>query len=89
MLTSVNGGTGALKLELVITELDLLELNLPVSLAADGNVLDLASVSIVIDTTKDGLSAIFFRGTKTEREDGSIKQALVDHAVERRCDVVD
>lgn len=87
--SSVNGGTRVLELELFVAKRNSLELDLPVALAPDGHVLDLASVRRVVDTAKHGLASILFRGAETEGEDGLVDQLLVDHIVERRDNVVD
>lgn len=72
-LTSVNCSTGVLEFQFFISKGYTLEFDLPVSLATDRDVGDLAGVCIMIDTTEDGLTAICLRGTETEGEHGRIE----------------
>lgn len=87
-LTSVNGSTGVLELEFIVTELNLLQFHLPVRLPPDRDVLDLATVRGLIDPSEDGFTAILFRATETEGEHGRVDELLVHHVVEGRGDVV-
>lgn len=86
--SSVDGSTGALELERLLAKLDLLELDLPVALAADGDVINLARVVLVVDGAKGGLALLGIRA-EPESEHGRVEQTLVDHVVERRDDVLD
>jgi hypothetical protein len=86
---SIDGGASVLKLENLITESNRLELNLPISLATNGNVIDLASVVVGVNATKDGLAWVFLRVTDTEREDRFVEKTLVEEFVEGRSDVID
>lgn len=67
---------------------DAIKVDLPVSLAADGNVDDLASVVVLIRATKDNLGSIAILA-EVKGEDGLVDQLLVNHVVERRHDLVD
>jgi hypothetical protein len=87
--SGIDSSSSVLQLELLLSETNLLQLDLPVSLSPDGNVLDLASVGILVNTTKDGLSSILFAGSESEREYGLIEQLLVKHVVEGGYNVVD
>lgn len=88
-LTSVDGSTGVLKLKLVITKGNLLKVNFPVGLAAHRDVMKLASIRSLIDSTKDGLASVFLAGSDAEGEYRGIEELLVDHVVERWGNVVD
>lgn len=89
MLTGINRCTCALELEFVVPELHLLQLNFPIGPAPEGDVIDGAFVSLVVNATENCLATILFRGANAERENGGIKKPLVDHIVERWCNVVD
>src|ERR1700689_4988529 len=82
-LTGVNRGTGILEFQFVISEGHTLNFDLPVSLATNRDIGNLAGVRIVVDTTEDSLATVLLRGTETEGEDRRVEQALVNHAVER------
>ena len=87
-LTGVNSGASVLKFELVVTKLDLLQLNLPVGLAADGDVVKLAVEGVLVNTTEDSFATILLRRSETEREHGLVEETLVHHLIERRHDAV-
>ena len=56
----VDGGASVLELELIITKPNLLKLNLPVGLPADGDVGDAAFVVSWVDTTENGFATVIF-----------------------------
>jgi hypothetical protein len=87
--TGVDSSPSSLQLQSLFTKRDSLELYLPVPLPPQRDVLELALVRILVDPSKDGLTAILFRVTHPEREDGLIQQSLIDHVVERRRNLVD
>ena len=87
-LTSIDSSTSVLQLKNVITKLDLLKLNLPVSLAANGNVVQLPIEGAFVDASENGFAAILLRRSQAEREDRLIQKTLVDHLVEWRGNVV-
>jgi len=60
-LTGVNGSTGVLKLNFIIPEGDLLQLNLPVCLATNRSIGKLTSEGSLVNTTEEGLATIGFR----------------------------
>jgi hypothetical protein len=86
----VKDGTGVVQGSRLATEGDLVEVNLPVSLAAERDLGHLAGVVIFVDTTEHGLalSALIVGVAEVEAEDGLIKEALVKHAVKRRDNAV-
>ena len=63
-----------LELEDLIAELDLLQLDLPVSLPPDGNVLDFALEGRIVNATEESLASIFLGVTDTEGEDRLVKE---------------
>jgi hypothetical protein len=86
----VKDGTGVVQRSRLVTEGDLIEVDLPVGLAAEGNLGQLASVVVLVDTTEQGLalSALIVGVAEVEAEHGLVEQTLVDHAVERRDNAV-
>ena len=87
--TRVDSSPSTLQLQSLFTKRDSLELYLPVPLPPQRNVLELALVRILVDPSKDGLTAILFRVTHPEGEDRLVQQSLIDHVVERRRNLVD
>jgi hypothetical protein len=81
--TGVEDGTSVLLLSNLIAESNGFEVNLPVSLAAEGNVLDVSSELGLIDTTKGSL-ALAILVIEVESKDGLVQKLLVDHLVEGR-----
>jgi hypothetical protein len=65
-LTSVNCSSSVFKLKGIVPEGNRLERNLPVGLATNGNIVDLALVVAFIDATKDYLTRILFTASDTE-----------------------
>lgn len=86
--TSVKNGTGVLLLSNLVAESNRVEVDLPVSLAAERNVLDVALVVGLVNTTKDNLALTLLVG-QVEGKDGLVQELLVDHLVEGGDDVVD
>lgn len=89
LLTSVDGGTSVLEFEFFTAKFDLFKLDLPVSLAANGNIVDLASVMAGVDATENCFSTICIGIAQSESKDRFVEELLVDHVVEGGCDVVD
>jgi hypothetical protein len=87
--SGVDGRAGALQLELLVAKANLLKLDLPVTLTADGHILDLASVGRLVDTAKDGVASVLLGRAEAEGEDGLVEETLVEHVVEGGHDVVD
>lgn len=85
--TGVDRGARVVEVEGLAAKVDLLELDLPVPPPADGDVVNPALVVLVVDATKDGL-ALLRVAAHPERKDGLVEEALVDHVVERRDDVL-
>ena len=87
----VEDGTGVVQRSRLVTEGDLIEVDLPVSLAAEGNLGQLAGVVVLVDTTEQGLAlgTLIVGVAEVEAEDGLVEKTLVDHAVERRHNAVD
>lgn len=86
--TGVKNGTGVLLLSNLVAESNGVEVDLPVSLAAERNVLNIALVAGLVNTTKDNL-ALALLVSQVEGKDGVIQELLVDHLVEGGDDVVD
>lgn len=90
--SSVKDDTGLGQLSSLVAEADGVEVNLPVCLASQRNLGQLASIVALINTTKDGFrsSLILACGVaQVESEDGFINKTLIDKAVERGNDLVD
>jgi hypothetical protein len=89
--TSVQDDTSVVHLSGLVTEGDRIEVNLPVSLAPQRNLGELAGVVVLVHATKGylGLGAFVVGVSEVEGEDGFVQQALVQHVVERRDDLVD
>lgn len=88
VLTSVDGSAGVLELQFIVTKRNLLEFNLPVSLATNRGVVDLARIGTGVNTTEDSLTAVVLRRAQTEGEHRLGDDTLVDQLVEYRGDVV-
>lgn len=86
--TRVDRGARVFQLERLVSELDLFELDLPVTPPPHGDILDLALEVLLVDATKDGL-ALLGVGAHPERKDGFVEEALVEHVVEGGDDVRD
>lgn len=86
----VKDGTGVVQRSRLVTEGDGVEVDLPVGLAAQRDLGELAGVVVLVDTTEHGLAlgVLIVRVAEVEAEDGLIEQVLVKHAVERRDDAV-
>lgn len=88
---SVEDDTSVVKFSGRITECDGVKINLPVGLAAEGNLGHLAGVMALVDSAKgnDGVITLLVGITQVESKDGLIQQVLVQHLVERRNNLVD
>lgn len=89
--TSVKDDTSVLQLSDVITKGNGVEVNLPVSLAAKGDVDHLASVVALINATEGGLGAIaiLVGVAQVESKLRLIQKSLVDHVVKGRNHLID
>jgi hypothetical protein len=87
--TGIDRSAGPLQLELFLAKRDLLQLDLPVSLPPERDVIHLALKRVLVDASKNALATVLFRRSEPEGEDGLVQQLLVDHVVERRGDLVD
>jgi hypothetical protein len=88
--TGVQDDTSVVHLGSLVTEGDRIEVNLPVSLAPQGKLGELAGVVVLVHATKGCLGLAAVVGvSKVEGEDGFVQQALVQHVVDRRDDLVD
>lgn len=86
--TSVDSSSSVLQLQLLISKLNLLQLNLPVSLPPNRYVVDLTRVMTRVKTTERRL-ALFRVRAKPESKDGVVEEVLVDHLVEGGDDAGD
>jgi hypothetical protein len=84
----VNGGASILKLKDLVTELNLLKLDFPISSTANWRVLKLSNIGGMVNATENSLPTILFSITNTEREDGFVKKLGIKHLVEWGLDVV-
>jgi hypothetical protein len=82
--TSVQNDTGVLKFSNVVTEGNRVKVDLPVRLATERNLDQLASVVALVDTTESSFRAItvLVGITQVEGKHGLINRLLVDHVVE-------
>lgn len=85
--TSVEDSTSALELGSLVTERNRFDVDLPVGLAAERDVLDLALVVVLVDTTENSLATLVIMA-EVESKDRLVNELLVDHLVERRDDLV-
>ena len=87
--TRIDGRAGTLQLERLVAKRDLFELDLPVSLSPERDVIQLALERVLVDPSKDALAAVLFGRTEPEGEDGFVQQFLIDHVVKGGRDLVD
>lgn len=85
--SSVEYDTSVVEIRLDVAEGDGVEVNLPVGLAAERDVGKLAGVVRLVDATEDGLGLRLVVG-EVEGEDLLVEEALLNHAVEGRDDLV-
>lgn len=85
--TGVEDNTVALKVRNIIAIANGIEVHLPVGLAAERDLGDLASVLLIVDTAKHNLGLAVLV-SEIEREDGLINELLLNHLVERRGDAI-
>lgn len=87
----VEDGTHVVELGTLLAEGDGVKVNLPVGLASQRELGELAGVVVLVDTTEDGLglSLLVVGVAEVEGEDRLVEQVLVNHRVERRGDLVD
>jgi hypothetical protein len=86
--TSVDSRSSVLQLQLLISKLNLLQLNLPVPLPPNRYIVDLTRVMTRVKSTERRL-ALFRVRTEPESKDGVIEEVLVDHLVEGGNDAGD
>lgn len=86
--SGVEYDAGVVEVRLDVAEGDGVEVNLPVGLAAEGDVGQVAGVVGLVDSAEDGLGLGLVVG-EVEGEDLLVEEALVDHAVEGGDDLVD
>lgn len=85
----VEDDTSVVNLSGSVAKGDCIEIDLPVGLAAEWDLGHFPSVVIFIDTAEDGLGVIAVVGVaEIEGEDGLVEEALIEHLVERRRDLV-
>jgi len=85
----VQNDTGVVHLGSLLAESDGIKVNLPVSLAPQRELDELAAVVALVDATESGLRLLLVIGVaEVEGKDGLVKQALVEHVVERRNDTL-
>ncbi len=84
----IQDDTSVLELSNLVAESNGVKVDLPVSLAAERNVLNLARVVILVNTAKNGLAALILL-TKVKGKDSLVNELLVDHLVEGRDHLVD
>jgi hypothetical protein len=86
----VKDSTGVVQRSRLVTEGDLIEVDLPVSLAAKRDLGHLAGIVVLVDTTEHGLalSALVVGVAEVETEHGLIEETLLEHAVEWRNNAV-
>lgn len=84
----VENDTGVLELANLIPEGNSIEVNLPVGLATQGDLDDLAVNVVLVDAAKNGFRLVVLVG-EVECKDGLINELLIDHLVEGRDDLVD
>lgn len=84
----VKDDTSVLELGNLVAKGNGIKVHLPVGLAAEGDVLDLALVTVLVDATEDSLALALGVG-EVESENGLVQETLVDHLVEGRDDAVD
>lgn len=88
ILASINSSASVIHLKRIVAKGDLLQLDFPISVATDGNIVYFALVGVVVDTSKDGFTTIRV-GSNSEREEGLIEQTLINHIVKRWHNTVD
>lgn len=87
--TSINGSASVLELELIAAKGDLVQFNFPVGLSAHRGVHEFALEGGLVNTTKGGLSSVFFRLSHTESEHWFVKEAFVHKVIKWRDDMAD
>ena len=89
--SGVKYNTSVVKLSGGIAEGNCIKVNLPIGLASQWDLCDLASEVIFVDSTEDGLRLVTLTVigvSEVESEDWLVQELLVDHVVERRWDLV-
>lgn len=88
---SVKDGASVIQLSHTVTKCDSIKVYLPVGLTTEGNFDEVASVVLLVNTTKGslGIVALLVGVAEIESEHRLIEQLLVQHVVERGDDPVD
>lgn len=88
--SGIEDNAGVLKLSGRVAEGNGVEVDLPVRLATEWEISEVAGETVIVDTAKDGLGFIAFGVgvTEVECEDLLVEEALVDHVVEGWDDLV-
>jgi hypothetical protein len=86
--SSVEDGSSVVQIGALSAKADRVEVDLPVSLAAEGNLDHLARIVRLVNTT-EGRHRLLLCVAKVESKHFIIKETLIDHVVEGRRDVVD
>lgn len=86
--TSVNSRSRVLQLEFLLSKLNLLQLNLPVPLPPNRDIINLTRVVTRVKSTERRF-ALFRVRAEPEGKDGIVEEALVDHLVEGGDDTGD
>lgn len=88
--SSVQDNTSSLERSLRLAEGDSIEINLPVSLASQWDVGQLAGEVVLVDATEGSLRVVSILGVaKVESENGLIQETLLNHVVEWWGNLVD
>ena len=87
--SGIEDSTSIVHLSSLLAKSDGVKVNLPVSLAAEGKLGDLAGIMRRVNAAKDGLRLLLASGSKVKGKNGIIQKPLVDHVVEWRGDSVD
>src|SRR5204863_3678788 len=88
---SVEDDTSVIQLSTVFAKGDGVEIDLPVSLAAQGDLDQVTAVVIFVDPTEGSFRfiSLFVAVTQVETEHWLIQQILIQHVVERRYNPID
>lgn len=84
----VKDGASAIEIGNFVTKSNRIDVDLPVSFAAEGNVLNLAGIVGLVNTTK-GHCATLVAAAEIEGEDRLVQELLVNHVVKRRDNLID
>jgi hypothetical protein len=86
----VKDDTSVVHLGGLLAKCDRIKVNLPVRLAPQGKLDELASVVALVDAAESSLGLLLLVGiAEVESEHGLVEQALLEHVVERRHNALD